>query len=112
MKLKTTVCLAGWMLTAMSGAASAQSLELWAVATAGTAYVVAVAPLSTTGTFVTALMNGNEDLEVIAWQNNTNIRSITRLGSWTGGPLGGSVSYGPDLAVAGVSNNRFVTAEI
>jgi len=112
MKLKTKVCIAGLMMAAMCGAASAQSLELWAVASAGTAYVVAVAPLSTTGEFVTAILNGNNDLEAIAWKNNTNTRSITRLGSWTGGPLGGSVMFGPDLAVAGISNNRFVTAEI
>jgi len=73
---------------------------------------VAVAPLSTTGEFVTAVQDGNNDLDVIAWRNNTNTRSITRLASFTAGALGvPSAQFAAQyVAVTGIGNNRFVIA--
>ncbi|HXM45451.1 MAG TPA: hypothetical protein VN924_29710 [Bryobacteraceae bacterium] len=70
---------AGFLIAQCAGIASAQSLELFDSASAGTTFAVSVAALTGPGQFVTAIKNSNNDLEVIAWQNNTDNRTISRL---------------------------------
>ncbi|MGA2132947.1 MAG: hypothetical protein ABSH50_11690 [Bryobacteraceae bacterium] len=106
MKLIAVTFLATWAAVC----APAQTLQVFDSASAGTAAFPSVAALTTSGQFVTAIENSNLDLEVIAWQNNTASRSISRLGSLSAGKLG--AGNGPNVAVAGVSNDRFVVALI
>jgi len=58
-----------------------------------------------------AILNGNDDLEVIAWQSNANAQHRA-VGQLVRRPAGWIGHVWPNLAVAGISNNCFVTAEI
>lgn len=116
MKFKTSYssvacAITAGLLAAAAVPASASSVRLSYGATAGVIGSVAVAPLSTPNQFVTAVQNSVGDLEAIAWFNNTATSQVQRLGTFT---AGGIQSFGllPALGVAGISNNRFVTAVI
>jgi len=92
-----------WMASVMRMPAMASSLKLSYGATAGLVQQLSVAALTTPNWFVTGVENAGNNLEVIAWNNNTAASQVQRMGSSTAGTISA-------VALAPLASDRFVAA--